>query len=811
MTKCVRIVTRATLSVFCLMIASIDASPQINVLTERYDNARTGANLNETQLNPSNVNVNNFGKLWSYAVDGSLQAQPLYASNVLIGGIPHNVLYVATMNDKAYAFDADSNTMLWSVDFTSPPAITAVPVVDIVGSNDLSIVGNVGIESTPAIDLSTNTIYMVVRTKENGSYFQRLHALDIGTGTEKFGGPTTIAGFVPGNGNGSSTVTFDPKIENQRSSLALANGQVFIAWASHEDLNAYHGWVMAYDATSLQQTGIFSVTPNGTLGGIWESGWAPAVDDSGNLYYISGNGDWDGITNFGESFLKFSSANKTLTMVDWFTPDNWLNLNGDDSDLGASGAILIPGANLLVGGGKRSIFYLLNTASLGHEAPQNIQIPQFFSSNGFGIRGGPVYWNRSGGLGPWLYVWTDASLPMAFHFNGSTFDTSPVSQGTITAACCECTGGVLTLSANGSNPGSGIVWSSMSWQQDAQHGTVDGVLRALNADDLTQELWNSRRNQARDDLGLWPRYSAPVVANGRVYASTFSGQLVVYGLLATTPDFNLSAAPGSSTISQGQNASYTITVSPQAGFEGLISFTFANCPLGATCSFTPSSVTLGSAPASATLTILTSKGTTAGTYSVMATASSGAISHSAAVSLTVQGAPPPQDFQISALALSPATVAGGGSATSTITIAPVSGFGGSVNLSCSITPAVSPAPACSFNPSSVSGSGSSLLTVSTTAAKAYLAPHSGGVFYAMLLPVGGLSLLWVGFRSCKKRVLCFLLGCSVFSVLVFMAACGGGSAAVGTNTGTPAGSYTITVAGTSGSLQHTVIVTLRVQ
>ena len=377
MTKCIRVVTRAALSVFCLLLASIPASPQINVLAERYDNARSGANLNETQLNSSNVNVNNFGKLWSYSVDGSLQAQPLYISNVIVGGTSHNVLYVATMNDKAYAFDADSNTVLWSVDFTSPPAIIPVPVVDIVGSNSLSIVGNVGIESTPAIDLSTNTIYMVVRTKENGSYFQRLHALDIGTGTEKFGGPTTITGFVPGNGNGSSTVTFDPKIENQRSSLALANGQVFIAWASHEDLNAYYGWVMAYDATSLQQTGIFCVTPNGAMGGIWESGWAPAVDDTGNLYYISGNGDWDGITNFGESFLKFSSANKTLTLVDWFTPDNWLNLNGDDSDLGASGSILIPGTNLLVGGGKRSIFYLLDTASLGHETPLKYRFRNF--------------------------------------------------------------------------------------------------------------------------------------------------------------------------------------------------------------------------------------------------------------------------------------------------------------------------------------------------------------------------------------------------------------------------------------------------
>ena len=246
------------------------AQAQLNVLSERYDNSRTGTNLSETQLDTSNVNVNQFGKLWTYPVDGSVQAQPLFVSNVPISGQGnHNALFVVTMNDVVYAFDADgtggaNGGLLWSRDFRNPSAgVGPVPITDIVGTNGLNITGNVGIESTPVIDLASNTIYLVARTKEvsgsNVKYFQRLHALDITNGNEKFGGPVVIQGSVAGDGSDSSagTITFDPLIHNQRAGLAIANGIVFIAWASHEDLNPYHGWIMGYNAQTLQQVATF--------------------------------------------------------------------------------------------------------------------------------------------------------------------------------------------------------------------------------------------------------------------------------------------------------------------------------------------------------------------------------------------------------------------------------------------------------------------------------------------------------------------------------------------------------------------------
>ena len=235
----------------------------------------------------SNVNVNTFGKVWSYTVSGSVFAQPLYISNVTVPGQgTHNVVYVVTMNDVVYAFDADSSsqTPLWSLDLTSQnPDSSPVPISDVLGKSGFNIVGNVGIESTPYIDATTNTMYLVARTKENGQYFQRLHALDITSGAEKFGGPVVIQGSVVGNGSSSVnlTVSFNPLTANQRASLAMANGQIFIAWGSHEDQDPWHGWVMAYSASTLKMTGIFCVTPNGDQGAIWMSGRAPVVDSNG--------------------------------------------------------------------------------------------------------------------------------------------------------------------------------------------------------------------------------------------------------------------------------------------------------------------------------------------------------------------------------------------------------------------------------------------------------------------------------------------------------------------------------------------------
>jgi hypothetical protein len=624
-----------------LLFAFLSAA-QVNLTTERYDNSRLGANLSETQLNTSNVSASTFGKLWSYTVSGSVQAQPLYVQNVAIAGKgTHNVLYVVTMNDVVYAFDADSSsdTPLLSLDLTTQVAgSTPVPITDIVGPG-LNVVGNVGIESTPVIDLTTNTIYLVARTKEtaatcapvNGNYCQRLHALDITSFAEKFGGPVVLQGSVAGSGNASSggTLVFDPKIHNQRSSLALANGQIFIGWASHEDQNPYHGWVMMYNSATLAQTGIWCSTPDGAMGGVWMSGRAPAVDSSGNVYYIVGNGDWDGKRQFGESLVKFGSTSG-MPLLDWFTPDTYNSLNAGDVDYGSSGPILIPGTDLVSGAGKASIFYTMHKGNLGHEVTGNTQIVQSLNNNGGEVKGGPVYWNRSGGVGPWMYVWSNGcDYLKAYHFNGSTFDTAVVSQSTI-ASPCGASGGVLTLSANGSTAGTGIIWSSMPLADDGDHGVHQGVLRALNADDLTKELWNSN-NSAQDNAGNWPKYAAPTVVNGRVYLPSFpsdgvsSAPLNVYGLLPSTPDFSLSVSPASHGVNPGGSVNYTISTASVFGFSGTVALAASGLPNGATASFAPSSVVT---PGTSTLTIATSTGTPLGNVTITVTGTSGTRTHS---------------------------------------------------------------------------------------------------------------------------------------------------------------------------------------
>lgn len=673
--------------ILCLFVPLV-VSAQVPILTNRYDNARTGANLSETRLNTSNVSVNNFGKLWSYSVDGSVFAQPLYVPGLSISGGIHNVLYIVTMNDKLYAFDADSNSLLWCESFTSDtsggcnnpagvtPGATPVPIADIVSKNFLNIVGNVGIESTPVIDLSSNTMYLLARTKEIGStvcglnlngnmdYCQRLHAIDITTGAEKLGGPMIVGGSFSG-------VSFDPYLHQQRPGLALAGGQIFIAWSSHEDhclfssemgCNgvAYHGWVMSYDATTdLHQTGIFCVTPPsshplgpinpncmddpkkecGAAGGIWQSGRGPAVDSSGNVYYMTGNGGFDGGfhvlgNNYGDSLLKFGPSAGTL--VDYFTPSPWPSWNKGDTDFAAGGPTLIPGTNLIVGAGKSSTFYVLDTSSLaGVEISQDVQPP--LAIGGGEVKGGTAYWNRSGGVvGPWMYVWAEGDFAKAYHFNGLTFDTSVVSQSTFATASGNVAG-VITLSANGSLPGTGILWSSMA-TEDADHNVHPGILRALNADDLTQELWNSHQNQPRDDMGNWPKFSPPTVDNGKVYMATFpdstavstANSVSVYGLF----DFTISTTPPSDTVYPGANANYTINTASvyPSGFPSNVNYTVSGLPAGATSSFSANSQAV---PGTSTLAVITASSTPPGTYILTITGTGGIQTHSTNVTLVV--------------------------------------------------------------------------------------------------------------------------------------------------------------------------------
>ncbi|MEO7326269.1 MAG: hypothetical protein ABIW82_15715, partial [Dokdonella sp.] len=515
----------ALAALICGLSSSAAATAQVDVVTERYDASRLGANLQEAQLTTANVNATQFGKLWSYTVNGSVYAQPLYVRNVAIPGQGlHNVVYVVTMNDWVYAFDADSNadTPLLSLDLTTEvPGSRANTIIEILGYND-NIIGNVGIESTPHIDLASNTLYLVARTREmnancapkNPTFCQRLHAIDISTLTEKSGSPVLLGGSVPGSGIGSvaGVLSFDPKIEDQRASLAYSNGRIFVAWAAHSDQFAYHGWVMVYDAATLQQTAIWCSTPAGTAfngGGIWMAGRAPAVDAQGNVYFITGNGTYDGTTNFGESIVKFGASADT-PMLDWFTPSNFSSLNDNDADLGGSGPILLPGTDLIVGAGKSGVFYMTHTSALGHDSANDMNIAQTFTNGGQQIKGGPVYWDRHDGADPWMYVWSDNHNQMkAYRFNTTTslFDATPVSQTTLFSNTGSA-GGVLTLSANGSTPGSGVLWSSMAFSgSDPNSGIHPGVLRALDANDLTHELWNSEQMGARDRMGNWPKFS----------------------------------------------------------------------------------------------------------------------------------------------------------------------------------------------------------------------------------------------------------------------------------------------------------------
>ena len=619
--------------VVAALLVPAGAQAQINILTNRYDQQRSGANLKETKLTAANVSVNQFGKLYSYPVEGAVYAQPLYVTGITVQGSVRNVLYVATMNDKVYAFDADSAspTPLWTTDFTNPPSVTPVPITDIVPAN-LNIVGNVGIQSTPVIDRTTDTLYLVARTKENGSYVQRLHALDITTGRARAGSPVTIAGSVPGSaldstaGASGRVITFDPKMQLQRAGLALSNGVVLVAWAAHEDVTPSHGWIMGFDASTLARVGIFAVTPDDYLGGIWQGGRAPTIDATGHAYFATGNGKWDGTRNFGNSLLKFSVSRSGLTLVDYFTPGNEAQLNLADDDLSGSGFTLLPGTNLLLGGGKEGVLYLLNSADLGRKVANDTQIVQRIGVSGGHVMGGPVVWN-SPTAGPLVYNWSEDDVLKAYRLSDGRLATPPYAQGLVRSPGHP--GGSLTVSANGSATNTGIVWSSIPTSTSVKHGLAAGILRAFNAETL-EEIWTSEQNAMRDRAGMIMKFVPPVVANGKVYLPNHNNAVVVYGLLA--PDFNVSVMPGSRVIAPGGNGAFSVTIGAQGGFAGRVDLSAIGAPAGTIVSFTPQSIT-GAGVASMTVAVPAS--TPVGSFKLTVSATSGGRVRSAAVTVNV--------------------------------------------------------------------------------------------------------------------------------------------------------------------------------
>jgi len=485
---------------------------QVDVLTQHNDNARTGANLHETELRPGNVDAAHFGMLFRHAVDDQLYTQPLLVTGVAVHGGTHDVVYVTTVNNSVYAFDAndpEAQKPLWHVNFGTPPDLNSAPF------GCLDINGQIGIIGTPVIDRTRGVLYVVALTKSASGFEQRLHELDLATGADLPESPRII-----------QAAGFNPLMQNQRPALLLANGMVYVSYASHCDKDPYHGYIMAYDAHSLAQQAVFNTSPTGEEASIWQSGQGPAADEQGNIYVVTGNGSWDGKQNFSESFLKFTPR---LKLIDWFTPTNHFQLDKDDNDLNSSGATLIPGTDLVLGGGKEGVLYTIDRNHFGHLGDEHAQ--QHFQATGSHLHS-IVYW-KSDQLGPLLYIWGQRDKERVYHFTGVKLDEIPLMMRP--EANEGHPGAMLSLSANGGKDG--ILWAAIHATGDSWHESRPGILHAYEANDIQHELWNSLQNASRDDCGEYSKMAPPTIANGRVYLATFgtenvgTGQMCVYGLL----------------------------------------------------------------------------------------------------------------------------------------------------------------------------------------------------------------------------------------------------------------------------------------
>jgi outer membrane protein assembly factor BamB len=499
-----------------------------DVLTYHNDVARTGLMPNETILTPANVNATTFGLLLTLPVDGKVDAQPLYVSNV--GS--HNLLLVASEHGSVYAFDADSGGMVWQVSTLQPGETPS----DDHGCGQVS--PEIGITATPVVDRGVGpqgTAYVVAMSKDgSGKYFQRLHALDLSNGTEEFGGPQNIAATFPGSGANSSggMVIFDPGQYKARPGLLLLNGVVYTAWSSHCDIQPYTGWLIGYDEKTLAQTGVLNLTPNGTDGSFWNSGAGPAADSSGNIVALQANGTFDTTLdaqgfpsqrNFGNSFLKINTTNRQLAVADYFAPFNVANENSTDEDLGSGGALVLPDLadslgrtrHLAVGAGKDGHIYVVDRDNMGKFNPaNNSQIYQDLNGQLAGpVFGMPAYFNGA------IYYGAVGDRLKAFPMTNAVVAGAPSSRS---PNAFPYPGTTPSISSNGATDG--IAWVA--------ENTNPAVLHAYNAADLSHELYNSNQaGNGRDHFGAGNKFIAPMIAHGKVYVGTTNG-VGVFGLVA---------------------------------------------------------------------------------------------------------------------------------------------------------------------------------------------------------------------------------------------------------------------------------------
>jgi outer membrane protein assembly factor BamB len=512
------------------LVRAFTTASATDVVTYHNDNYRSGHNAKETILTLSNVNSGSFGKLFTLPVDGVIDAEPLYLSGVSIPlkGV-HNVVYVVTENDSVYAFDADTGTLLWKVSVLGAGETPS----DNLGCTQIS--PQIGITSTPVIDRSSGpngTIYVVAMSKNSSTYFQRIHALDVTTGKDEFGGPVAVQAKYPGTGDNSQGghVVFDPKQYAERQGLLLLNHVVYTGWTSHCDNRPYTGWLIGYSEGTLTQTGVLNLTPNGREGSIWQSGGGMASDGS-NIFFLDANGIFDTTLNskgfpkngdYGNAFVKVSTINNKLAVADYFNMHNTVEESNGDQDLGSGGVMILPRQNdsngtiryLAIGAGKDGNIYIVDRTNMGKFNPNNDNAiyQELVGALPGGVWSMPAYYGGS--------VYYAPHNLLQFKFSQARLSKSPASKS---AAVFPHPGSTPSVSAN--NGQNGIVWA-------IEHSDPDDVLHAYNANNLSLELYNSNQaGNGRDHFGSATHFGTPMIVNGKVYVGTKDGNVAVFGLI----------------------------------------------------------------------------------------------------------------------------------------------------------------------------------------------------------------------------------------------------------------------------------------